>query len=247
MNSTEVYNRFISRTRPAAAADVLWSSAMDLQVKLVNDGPMALRSRPRAPKLPAWAEWKDKAYGTTFEPVAIVYNKRLLSGDEVPQTTPTSRCFTTKADKYKGKVTTYDIEKSGVGFMFMTQDARVNPQFVGPRQGHRRRRRCACSRSTGTMLERIFVGREPDRLQHARLVCAGARQEGPVDRLRLPKDYTLVVSRVDVHQRRRRRTRTPPSCGSTTCCRKRGQTMIANEAELFSIRSDVKGETTSPT
>src|SRR6188472_1367122 len=39
MNSTEVYNRFISeKAAGAGSADVLWSSAMDLQIKLVNDG-----------------------------------------------------------------------------------------------------------------------------------------------------------------------------------------------------------------
>ena len=87
--------------------------------------------------------WKNEAYGTTYEPIAIVYNKRLLTGDEMPQThADLLRVFTTKADKLKGKVTTYDIEKSGVGFMLITQDSKYNPQFwdlvkalgaVGPR------------------------------------------------------------------------------------------------------------------
>ncbi|MCD2476555.1 extracellular solute-binding protein, partial [Staphylococcus aureus] len=37
MNSTELYNRFISEAAAGGgSADVLWSSAMDLQVKLVN-------------------------------------------------------------------------------------------------------------------------------------------------------------------------------------------------------------------
>jgi ABC-type Fe3+ transport system substrate-binding protein len=29
--------------------------------------------------------WKNEAFGTTYEPLAFVYNKRLLSGDEIPQ------------------------------------------------------------------------------------------------------------------------------------------------------------------
>jgi hypothetical protein len=48
--------------------------------------------------------------------------------------------------KFKDKVTTYDIEKSGVGFMFMTQDAQDYPQFPALEQGPRRGARCACSR-----------------------------------------------------------------------------------------------------
>src|SRR4051812_24328623 len=46
MNSTEVYNRFISESAAGGAtADVLWSSAMDLQMKLASDGyAMAYKS-----------------------------------------------------------------------------------------------------------------------------------------------------------------------------------------------------------
>ena len=39
LNSTELYNRFIAEAAANnGTADVLWSSAMDLQVKLVADG-----------------------------------------------------------------------------------------------------------------------------------------------------------------------------------------------------------------
>src|SRR6267142_5798806 len=39
MNSTEVYNRFISESAAnAASADAVWSSSMDLQLKLAADG-----------------------------------------------------------------------------------------------------------------------------------------------------------------------------------------------------------------
>src|SRR5678815_2013693 len=144
MNSTEVYNRFISeKAAGAGSADVLWSSAMDLQIKLVNDGGALAYASPEIASLPSWAVWKNEAFGTTYEPLAIVYNKRLLTGDEIPQShADLLRVFTTKTDKLKGKVTTYDIEKSGVGFMLITQDSKYNPQFwdmvkalgvVGPR------------------------------------------------------------------------------------------------------------------
>src|SRR3569832_1410612 len=39
MNSTEVYNRFISESAAGGTtADVLWASAMDLQVRLAAEG-----------------------------------------------------------------------------------------------------------------------------------------------------------------------------------------------------------------
>src|SRR3954468_13444107 len=72
MNSTEVYNRFISEAAAGGTtADVLWSSAMDLQMKLASDGYALSYKSQESAKLPAWAMWNDQAYGTTFEPAAI--------------------------------------------------------------------------------------------------------------------------------------------------------------------------------
>ncbi|MFY0022683.1 hypothetical protein ABTQ05_22400, partial [Acinetobacter baumannii] len=74
-----------------------------------------------AAAVPAWANWKDTAYGTTFEPAAIVYNKRLVTEAEVPTTHDEfTKLLVSKQEKFKNKVTTYDIEKSGVGFSLMT-------------------------------------------------------------------------------------------------------------------------------
>ena len=99
-NSTEVYNRFISESAAGASADVLWSSSMDLQVKLASEGGALEYASPEIANLPAWAVWKNQAFGTTYEPIAIVYNKRLLSGDEIPTShADLMRVFTTKAVK----------------------------------------------------------------------------------------------------------------------------------------------------
>src|SRR5689334_21087153 len=124
MNSTELYNRFIAEAASGQGGpDVMWSSAMDLQVKLVDEGQAMAYKSPEAAKLPAWAVYKNAAYGTTYEPAVFIYNKRLVTGDEIPQDhAGFAKVIVSKADKYKGKVTTYDIEKSGVGFMFVVQD-----------------------------------------------------------------------------------------------------------------------------
>src|ERR1700730_16433429 len=87
MNSTELYNRYISENAASStSADVLWSSAMDLQLKLVNDGLMASYASPEASSIPQWAQYQQQAFGTTYEPLAIVYNKRLVPANDVPQT-----------------------------------------------------------------------------------------------------------------------------------------------------------------
>jgi iron(III) transport system substrate-binding protein len=159
MNSTEMYNRFIAESASGqAGADVMWSSAMDLQVKLVDEGHAMSYASPEAPKLPQWAVYKNQAYGTTYEPAVFIYNKRLVSGNDVPQDHAAfARVLNGETDKFKGKVTTYDIEKSGVGFMFVVQDTKYFPGMKD--------------------LEKGF-GRARPGLQHPRLLRARARQEG---------------------------------------------------------------------
>ncbi|MFP5405134.1 MAG: ABC transporter substrate-binding protein, partial [Gammaproteobacteria bacterium] len=223
-------------------ADVLWSSAMDLQVKLVDDGKALTYASPEIGNLPDWAVWKNEAFGTTYEPIVIAYNKRLLSGDQIPQShADMPRVFKEHADKLKGKVTTYDIEKSGVGFLMITQDSKYNPKFwdfvralgaVGPR----------FQSSTGTMLERIGSG---ENLLGYNLFASYAllrAKKDPGIAVVYPKDYTLVVSRV---------TFIAKNAGHPNAAKlwldyllsKRGQTVVSN-AELGSIRGDVEGATT---
>src|SRR5512140_931645 len=109
MNSTELYNRFIAEQASGqGGADVMWSSAMDLQVKLVDDGHAMTYKSPEDKALPSWAVYKNQAFGTTYEPAVFIYNKRLVPADEVPQDHAAfAKLITSKLDKYKGKVTTY--------------------------------------------------------------------------------------------------------------------------------------------
>jgi iron(III) transport system substrate-binding protein len=51
--------------------------------------------------LPAWAHWKDTVSATTFEPIAIVYNQRLVPAGDVPKTHDDLRkLLTSTAEKY---------------------------------------------------------------------------------------------------------------------------------------------------
>jgi iron(III) transport system substrate-binding protein len=245
MNSTEVYNRFISeRAANSSSADVLWSSSMDLQIKLVNEGGAMNYASPEIAALPSWAVWKNEAYGTTYEPIAIVYNKRLLTGDEIPQShADLVRVFTHKADKLKGKVTTYDIEKSGVGFMLMAQDSKYIqnfPEFLKALGAIQPR----VQSSAGTMMERISSGENLLGFNIFNSYAALRAKKDPSIGIVLPKDYTLVMSRVMFASK----TAKNPNAAKLWIdyvLSKRGQTIVANAAELGSIRSDVQGEMTA--
>ena len=148
MNSTEVYNRFVSESAAnAASADAVWSSSMDLQMKLAADGLAALYKSPEAGALPAWAHLKDTVYATTFEPIAIVYNKRLVPPEDVPKT---HADFDQAAERPRPTSTRTRsprtiAEKSGVGFMLANQDAKLDPQFWELVKAHGRAQRSKCS------------------------------------------------------------------------------------------------------
>src|SRR3954447_5681060 len=130
LNSTELYNRFIAEAAAnSGTADLLWSSAMDLQVKLAADGQAMTYASPEIPSLPKWAVWQNQAYGTTYEPIAFVYNKRLVPAEDVPQShADLLKLLTAKPDAFKTKVTAYDPERSGVGYLFVNQDIQYFPQ-----------------------------------------------------------------------------------------------------------------------
>jgi len=244
MSSTELYNRYISENAASSiSADVLWSSAMDLQVKLVNDGLMAAYESPETNQLPQWAQYQKQAYGTTYEPLAIVYNKRLLPPGDVPQTrADLIKLLQARPDQFKGRVTTYDIEKSGVGFNYLTQDVRVNPQVTwnlvkaigatGPK----------LQSSTGAMMERISSGENLIGYNILGSYAQTKAKKDPSIGYVYPKDYTLVVSRL-VTISKKAHSPNAAKLWVDYLLSERGQTLLANQAGLFSIRADVQGET----
>jgi len=242
MNSTEVYNRFISENAAnAASADAVWSSSMDLQMRLAADGLALPYKSPEIPALPAWAHWKDTVYATTFEPIAIVYNKRLVSADEVPKThADFTKLLSTKADKFQKKVTTYDAEKSGVGFMLVNQDAKLNPAFwdlvkaMGARGVN-------MQSSTGTMMERISSGENVIGYNILGSYALTRAKKDPSIGIAFTTDYNLVLSRLAFVAKNAKN----PNAGKLWVdylLSKRGQTITAEQAELYSIRTDITGK-----
>jgi iron(III) transport system substrate-binding protein len=242
LNSTEVYNRFISENAAnATSADAVWSSSMDLQMKLAADGAAAVYKSPESAALPAWAHWKDTVYATTFEPIAIVYNKRLVPAEDVPKThDDLLKLLTTKVDKYQNKITAYDPEKSGVGFMLVNQDAKLYPKFwelvkaLGERS-------LKVQSSTGTMLERVSSGENLIGYNVLGSYALTRAKKDPSMGIAFTTDYNLVLSRLVFVSKNAKN----PNAGRLWLdylLSKRGQTITAEQAELYSVRTDISGK-----
>lgn len=245
LNTTVLHHRFIAENQlNAESADIVWSSAMDQQAVLVKGGYAATYVTPEKAHLPAWAVWNDQAFATTYEPVVIGYNKRLITGSDVPRTRgDLVRLLGTDPGRFKGKVVSYDIQKSGVGFFLAAQDAANSGEFwaIARALGQADAR---LELTTSAMTAQVRSG---DALLGYNLLggyaIAQARASADLGFV-LPSDYTLVMSRMMLISRKAAN----PNAAKLWVdyiLSKRGQSAIANEARLFAIRDDIAGETTA--
>jgi len=107
--------------------DLVISSAMDLQLKLANDG-YALRIDGISH--PNWAEWRQSLFAFTTEPAAIVVNRSAFVGQEVPKSRQELiQALRANPETFRGKLGTYDVRQSGLGYLFATQDARASETY----------------------------------------------------------------------------------------------------------------------
>ena len=245
MNSTELYNRYIAEVASGqGGADVLWSSAMDLQVKLVDEGKAMTYKSPEASKLPGWANYKDQAWGTTYEPTVFIYNKRLVTGDDIPTDHASfARIISAKPDKFKGKVTSFDIEKSGVGFMMVTQDVKYFPGMKDLEHAFGKTGYKVYS-STGNMLEKVSSGEHLLGYNVLGSYAAVRAKKDPGLGVVLPKDYTLVLSRV-MFIGKNAKNPNAAKVWTDYILSQRGQKMIGSDVELYAMRDDVDAEYTA--
>lgn len=126
LEAAPLYERFLREAeRGEPRADVLLSSSMDLQVKLVNDGYAQPHLSENARALPNWARWRDEAFGFTLEPVVMVFNGKSMAGRSIPRSRPELLSLL-KSDpaRWHRRIGTYNILNSSVGYLLASQDAR---------------------------------------------------------------------------------------------------------------------------
>jgi iron(III) transport system substrate-binding protein len=127
LNAAPIYDRLTNEIAAhQAGADFVWSSAMDLQEKLINDGYAQPYATPEKANLPSWARWNDLGYGVTSDPIVLVYNRRFVAAGEVPHShAEFERLLRTQATRFHDKVAVYDPVGSEVGMLFLSQDVRI--------------------------------------------------------------------------------------------------------------------------
>ena len=175
--------------------DLAISSAMDLQTKLTNDGYGQPYTSPATVRVPDWGKWRNTVYAFTQEPAAILISPPAFDGLPVPQTRQELiDVLRDNAERFDGRVGTYDIRDSGLGYLFATQDSRTSETFwrLSEVMGSLNARLYCCS---ARMIGDIRSGR----LAVAYNVLASyVPKDDPAVGVILPQDYTTVMLRTAV-------------------------------------------------
>lgn len=185
-------------------ADLLWSSAMDLQIKLVNDGYASTYASPEAASLPDWARWKDQAWGITAEPIVIVYNRKLIAADSVPTSHIALRRFLEAgARDPRRAVATYDVARSAVGYLYLSQDEQASGD-IWPLVAGMARHGLQLHTSAEDILRAVSTGRAAIGYNIVGSYALDEMSRNPDLGVIMPRDYTLVMSRIAMIPQRAR-------------------------------------------
>ncbi|WP_299829120.1 ABC transporter substrate-binding protein [uncultured Roseobacter sp.] len=113
-----------------ATYDLAISSAMDLQTKLANDGLAQRYSSDATAALPPWAKWRDRVFAFTQEPAVLVLNAQAFEALDIPKNREgLIALLRDHPQVFDGRVGTYDVRVSGLGYLFATQDSRNTESF----------------------------------------------------------------------------------------------------------------------
>ena len=80
--------------------------------------------------VPDWSIWQDRLVGFSAEPIVMVVSRKDFVGKHVPETRRELITFIrNEPNFFREKVITYDVNTSGAGFLFASQDVRQSDSF----------------------------------------------------------------------------------------------------------------------
>lgn len=243
LNTVPLFKRFLKDYDNNATSDLIISSAMDLQIKLVNDGHAATHSTEFLQWLPEWAQWRRQAFGFTSEPVVMVYNKQLLNAKDIPQNRfELIELLRDQTERFKGRIGTYDIQRSGAGYLFASQDAQQSSTW-GRLTENLNSVKVKLYESTSQMLNAIRSGELILGYNvlgsYAFSAVSASEDLGMI----FPSDYTLTMSRVAFVSNRARNEKAGHQFLDYLLS-ERGQRLLAIETKLYPIHPLVTGDAT---
>lgn len=180
----------------SALGDIYLSSAVDQLLKLANDGCAQRMTGPNLGRAARWANWRDEVFGFTFEPIVMVYNKQTVLEADIPRThLELAELLRRKADEYRGRVGTYDIRVSGIGYLLAFNDARQTSTTYGRLLESLGRAKVVVRCCTSEILDEVAAGRLSIGYNMLGSYAYERVRRGDPLGIVMPADYTLVLSR----------------------------------------------------
>lgn len=234
----EIASRVMQETNAGlATADLVFSSAMDLTVKLANDGYAREVSVQGASTWPDWAAWRGMVFALTFEPAVIVYHR-----PSFPAGPPDTRAALMDwlATAPRGAIGTYDIARSAVGYLFLMRD-QEHFADLWPLVRAMGRAGVQTFPTSQEVIDGVNAGTL--KLGYNVLGSYAADQAArlPAIGLVLPRDYVVVVSRVALVPK----AAASPDLGEAFLdflLSREGQTLLAEKLRLPAISLEVAGK-----
>lgn len=176
--------------------DLIISSSVDQLAKLANDGCGLAHVSAETAAVPAWARWRDEVFGFTFEPAVMVYNRNLLPAEAVPRSrAQLLDLLQSRGGDLSGRVATYDITRSGIGFLFALYDAFEGAASQGRLIEALARAGVRTFPSSAEMVREIGAGRLTLGYNILGSYAYRGQRDGEPIGIVVPRDYVLVLSR----------------------------------------------------
>ena len=115
VNTLELYYQTIKEQKNPQASLVV-SSAMDLHLKLVNDGYAQTYQSGFTDRLPENFKWRNQLFAFSLEPIVMLVNKKAFPGNLPDDRQSLLQTIRQNEKSVTKRIGTYDIRKSGVGY-----------------------------------------------------------------------------------------------------------------------------------
>ena len=169
---------------------------MDLQMVLASKGLLDVYKSPEAANLPTSSVYRDTVYGTSIEPVAMLYNKNLLKPEWEPKTrADLVQLLKDHGTDLKGKVASFDPEKGGVGFLLATTGEHSTSSFWELARGFGAAEGKVYG-SSGAMREKVLSGEQIIAFNVIGSYALQWIKESSVLGVNFATDYTAAFQRV---------------------------------------------------
>ncbi|WP_068108333.1 ABC transporter substrate-binding protein [Tropicimonas marinistellae] len=175
------------------AADAVFSSAVHHMVGLVNSACARSYRSALTDALAPTRRWRDELWGITEEPAVLIYNTEHVAPEDVPRSRfDLLDLMRRKPDSYRNRIATYDIEASGLGYLYAFSDSLEATTFGSLLEGFARTEAvatcCSAEIIDAVSEARFLLGYN---VLGSYVQNAAAPNVGVI----LPEDYTVFLSR----------------------------------------------------